>query len=117
MNAITKSGTNGFHGTAFEFLRNSNMDARAFFDPAVTVLKRNQFGYAIGGPALKSKVFWFTDYQGTRQRQGSSASLSQLPSVAQRNGTFAPADLNGVVSRPYWAQVLSKRLGYAVTPN
>ncbi|HXA51948.1 MAG TPA: carboxypeptidase regulatory-like domain-containing protein [Candidatus Acidoferrum sp.] len=117
MNAITKSGTNGFHGSAFEFLRNSNMDARAFFDPAVTVLKRNQFGYAIGGPALKSKVFWFTDYQGTRQRQGSSASLSQLPSVAQRNGTFAPGDLNGVVSGPYWAQILSKRLGYAVTAN
>ena len=64
MNAITKSGTNGFHGSAFEFLRNSDMDARGFFDPAVTVLKRNQFGYAVGGPAIKNKVFWFTDYQG-----------------------------------------------------
>ncbi|HEV3201802.1 MAG TPA: carboxypeptidase regulatory-like domain-containing protein [Bryobacteraceae bacterium] len=117
MNAITKSGTNGFHGSAFEFLRNSDLDGRAFFDPAVTVLKRNQFGYAVGGPALKNKVFWFTDYQGTRQRQGSSGSLSQLPSVAQRNGTFSPSDLNGVVSGPYWAQVLSQRLGYNVTAN
>src|SRR5215475_336244 len=93
------------------------MDTRAFFDPSVTVLKRNQFGYAIGGPALKNRVFWFTDYQGTRQRAGSSGSLSQLPSVAQRSGVFAPSDLNGVVSGPYWAQVLSKRLGYAVTAN
>jgi hypothetical protein len=93
------------------------MDARGFFDPAVTVLKRNQFGYAVGGPAIKNKVFWFTDYQGTRQRQGSSGSLSQLPSVAERGGVFSPSDLSGVVSGPYWAQVLSKRLGYTVTAN
>src|SRR5205807_4847674 len=97
MNAITKSGTNGFHGSVFEFLRNSDLDARAFFDPAVTVLKRNQFGYAVGGPALKNRLFWFTDYQGTRLSQGSSGSLSQLPSVAQRNGVFTASDLNGVV--------------------
>ena len=89
MNAITKSGTNGFHGTAFEFLRNNDLDARGFFDPAVTVLKRNQFGYAVGGPAIKNKLFWFTDYQGTRQRQGSSGSMSQLPSAAQRTGIFS----------------------------
>ena len=54
----------------------------------MTVLKRNQFGYAVGGPAIKNKVFWFTDYQGTRQSQGSSASLTQLPSVgAAQRGT------------------------------
>jgi hypothetical protein len=117
MNAITKSGSNGLHGSVFEFLRNSDMDGRGFFDPAVTVLKRNQFGYAVGGPALKNRLFWFTDYQGTRQSQGSSGSISQLPSVAQRNGTFLPSDLSGVVSGPYWAQVLSQRLGYAVTAN
>jgi hypothetical protein len=117
MNAITKSGSNGLHGSAFEFLRNNDLDARAFFDPSVSVLKRNQFGYAVGGPAIKNKVFWFTDYQGTRQSQGSSGSLSQLPSVDQRNGVFTAGDLNGVVSGPYWAQVLSQRLGYSVTAN
>jgi hypothetical protein len=117
MNAITKSGTNGLHGAAFEFLRNSDMDARAFFDPAVTVLKRNQFGYAVGGPALKNKLFWFTDYQGTRERRGTSGSLSQLPSVQQRSGSFSTSDLNGVVSGPYWAETLTKRLGYTVTAN
>lgn len=117
MNAITKSGTNGLHGTAFEFLRNSDMDARGFFDPAVTVLKRNQFGYAVGGPAFKNRLFWFTDYQGTRERRGTSGSLSQLPSVAQRGGAFTAGDLNSVVSGPYWAQILTKRLGYAVAAN
>jgi hypothetical protein len=115
MNAITKSGSNGLHGTIFEFLRNSDMDSRSFFNTSVAVLKRNQFGYAVGGPAIKSKLFWFTDYQGTRQSQGSSSSLTVLPSVAQRSGTFAPTDLNGSVTGPYWAQVLSQRLGYTVT--
>ncbi|SPF45232.1 conserved exported hypothetical protein [Candidatus Sulfopaludibacter sp. SbA4] len=117
MNAITKSGTNGFHGSAFEFLRNSDMDARSFFNTSVAVLKRNQFGYAVGGPALKNRLFWFTDYQGTRQTQGSSSSLAVLPSVAQRGGTFDPSDLNGTVSGPYWASLLSQRLGYTVTNN
>jgi hypothetical protein len=117
MNAITKSGTNGLHGTGFEFLRNSDMDSRSFFNTSVAVLKRNQFGYAVGGPALKNRVFWFTDYQGTRQSQGSSSSLSVLPSVAQRGGVFDPSDLNGAVTGPYWAQVLSTRLGYTVTNN
>ncbi len=117
MNAITKSGTNGFHGTAFEFLRNSDMDSRSFFNTSVAVLKRNQFGYAVGGPALKNRVFWFTDYQGTRQNQGSSSSLTVLPSLAQRGGVFNPSDLNGTVTGPYWAHVLSLRLGYTVTNN
>ncbi len=117
MNAITKSGSNGFHGSAFEFLRNSDMDARGFFDQSVAVLKRNQFGYAVGGPALKNRLFWFTDFQGTRQSQGASGSISQLPSANQRNGIFSPSDLSGVVSGPYWAQVLSQRLGYTVTAN
>ena len=117
MNAITKSGTNGFHGTAFEFMRNNALDAKGFFDAGVPVLKRNQFGYAMGGPAIKDKLFWFTDYQGTRQHQGSSGSLSQLPSADMRNGIFNPSDLSEVVSGPYWAQLLSQRLGYTVTAN
>src|SRR5271165_318767 len=117
MNAITKSGSNGLHGSAFEFLRNSDMDARGFFDPAVALLKRNQFGYAVGGPALKNRLFWFTDYQGTRQSQGSSSSLTTLPSVAQRNGIFDPNDLSGTVVGPYWAQQLTSHLGYTVTNN
>ncbi|MDQ6707815.1 MAG: TonB-dependent receptor, partial [Acidobacteriota bacterium] len=120
MNAVTKSGTNGFHGTAFEFLRNNSLDARNFFDQTKGVLKRNQFGYAVGGPAIKNRLFWFTDYQGTRETRGLSSGLVTLPSGAQRNGMFgadAFADSEGnatTVNGPYWAGVLSKRLGYTV---
>src|SRR5437667_3732956 len=65
MNAITKSGTNSFHGDAFWFLRNSALDAANFFTPQKSELRRHQFGYAVGGPFWKNKLFWFTDYQGT----------------------------------------------------
>jgi hypothetical protein len=123
MNAVTKSGTNGLHGTAFEFLRNDKLDARNFFDQSKGVLKRNQFGYAVGGPALKNRLFWFTDYQGTRENRGLSSGLVTLPSADQRNGVFGPSaftDSEGnpmVVNGSYWASVLSKRLGYTVTAD
>jgi hypothetical protein len=123
MNAITKSGTNGFHGTAFEFLRNNDLDARNFFDPGRGAFKRNQFGYAVGGPAIKNKIFWFTDYQGTRETRGISTGLLQLPTAPQRIGVFSASDFLDnagkptTVNGPYWAQVLSSRLGYAVTNN
>jgi hypothetical protein len=123
MNAITKSGTNGLHGTVFEFLRNDKLDGRNYFDPARSELRRNQFGYAVGGPFWKNRLFWFTDYQGTRQVVGASTGLVQVPNVDQRNGTFSPSDfldsdgnpLTGGVNGAFWAQTLSTRLGYAVT--
>src|SRR5205809_4028114 len=88
MNTITKSGTNGIHGDAFYFWRNDTLDARGFFDPTKAELRRNQFGYAVGGPFWKNKVFWFTDYQGTRQVKGASTGLVQLPTQDQRDGKF-----------------------------
>src|SRR5216684_1497278 len=125
MNAITKSGTNGFHGDVFEFLRNDKFDANKFFDNQAppgpdgkaprAELRRNQFGYAIGGPFWKNRLFWFTDYQGTRQVRGASTGLVQLPTLDQRQGIFSPSDLSGAVDGPYWAQVLSQRLGYTVS--
>jgi len=131
MNAITKSGTNGVHGDVFEFLRNEKFDAHKFYDPTRAELRRNQFGYAFGGPVViprvfdgKNKLFWFTDYQGTRQITGESSGLVSVPTQAQRGGTFDPGDLSGTVqSNPCatgatcglnWAQVLSARLGYTV---
>ncbi len=129
INAITKSGTNGFHGDAFEFLRNDKLDARNFFAPSKSELRRNQFGYAAGGPFWKNKLFWFSDYQGTRQVQGAETGLVSVPSADQRQGIFDPAALapNGsdgtcltstnCTDGPYWAQVLSQRLGYTVTQN
>jgi hypothetical protein len=114
MNAITKSGTNGFHGDAFEFWRNDALDARNFFDPTNAELRQNQFGYAVGGPFRKNKLFWFTDYQGTRQVSGASTGLVQVPTTAQRQGIFDPSLLTGNVQGSYWAQQLSQRLGYGV---
>ncbi len=120
MNAITKAGSNSFHGDVFEFLRNDKFDARGFFDPTKAELRRNQFGYTLGGPFLKNRLFWFTDYQGTRQVQGASTGLVPVPSLAQRSGAFdssAFVDGSGnpsVVNGSYWAQVLSQRLGYPV---
>lgn len=125
MNAVTKSGTNAIHGTVFEFIRNDKFDANKFFDNQAppgpdgkaprAELRRNQFGYAIGGPFWKNKLFWFTDYQGTRQVQGASTGIVQLPTLAQRSGIFSPTDLSGTIDGPYWAQVLTQRLGYTVT--
>src|SRR5580700_11192899 len=73
VNAVMKSGTNQFHGTAYEFLRNSNLNATGFlFNPAVFVkptMQRNQFGATFGGPIVKNKLFFFGDYEGFRQLQ------------------------------------------------
>ena len=71
VNVITKSGNNEFHGTAFEFLRNNALDARNFFDGSDKgAFHRNQFGFAAGGPILKNRLFFFADYQGTRESRG-----------------------------------------------
>jgi len=117
MNAITKSGSNGVHGDGFEFLRNDDFDARNFFDPTKAELRRNQFGYAVGGPFWRNKIFWFTDYQGTRQTAGASTGDVAVPTVAQRNGQFDSSTLTGSVQGDYWAGVLTSRLGYLVQNN
>ncbi len=80
VNVITKGGTNTFHGTLFEFLRNNDLNANDFFfnrtGTARPVLKQNQFGGTIGGPVVKDKLFFFGSYQGTRQVNGVSAQCS-----------------------------------------
>ena len=100
MNAITKSGTNGFHGDVFEFLRNDEAGCRELLllRPAKSELRRNQFGFTAGGPFWKDKLFWFTDYQGTRQVQGAEVS-ERYPCRALPNleGKFDPALLTGTV--------------------
>jgi hypothetical protein len=90
INAITKSGTNQFHGTAYEFLRNSALDARNFFDlgNSPPPFKRNQFGASIGGPIVKGRTFFFADYEGIRQVKGHSV-LATVPSPNARLGILA----------------------------
>jgi len=84
--AVTKSGTNQFHGSAFEFHRNDNLDARNFFDQAAPPeFKRNQFGGTLGGPIVKDKTFFFGSYEGTRERLGMTI-IKTVPSAAARQG-------------------------------
>jgi len=86
VNAITRSGTNQFHGSVYEFLRNSALDARNFFDQAVIPpFKRNQFGGSAGGPIIKDRTFIFGDYEGIRQGKGIT-SVSNVPSADARTG-------------------------------
>lgn len=92
VNAVTRSGTNLFHGSGYEFLRNSALDARNYFDPTtIPPFKRNQFGGALGGPIIKDKTFFFADYEGLRQSLGVT-NLATVPSLDARNGLIHNAD-------------------------
>jgi carboxypeptidase family protein len=83
----TKSGTNEFHGTLFEFLRNTNLNARNFFAPSRGAFIQNQYGGSLGGPLKKNKLFFFADYQGRQTRQGITF-VGQVPTPAMLNGDF-----------------------------
>ncbi|MGZ5529749.1 MAG: outer membrane beta-barrel protein, partial [Limisphaerales bacterium] len=86
VNAVSKSGTNNFHGSAFEFLRNSALDARNFFDgPSVPPFRRNQFGGSVGGPVKKDKAFFFVNYEGLRQSL-TQTQIANVPDVNARQG-------------------------------
>jgi hypothetical protein len=135
INVVTKSGTNAFHGDLFEFLRNTNLDARNFFSPTRGVFDQNQFGGTVGGSIRKNKIFFFADYQGTRSTQGVDTGQISVPSVEDRTtGNFSDLPLNSsgfsplgfcgvaaatleipcVVSGPNIATTLSNKLGYTV---
>lgn len=95
VNVSIKSGTNQLHGDLYEFLRNSDMDARSFFAQTVEPLKRNQFGATAGGPLVipklyngRDKTFWFASYEGLRLRQASTE-IASVPTAAQRTGDFS----------------------------
>lgn len=83
--AITKSGTNDFRGSVFEFLRNDNLDARNFFDRGKPEFRRNQFGFALGGPVIKNKTFFFGSYEGLREFKGITT-VSVVPDDNARIG-------------------------------
>ncbi|MGA8540718.1 MAG: carboxypeptidase regulatory-like domain-containing protein [Terriglobales bacterium] len=89
VNAVTKSGSNAFHGDAFEFLRNGAVNARNYFSTASDTLKRNQFGGTLGGPVLQKKLFFFGGYQGTRNRSTPPDSIFFVPTAAALSGDFS----------------------------
>ena len=121
IHVVTKSGTNAFHGGAFQFLRNTDLDARNYFSPTRGAFRQNQFGGTFGGPIVHDKLFFFTDYQGTRQTQGIDTGSISVPSGADRTGNLTDFttgsggnQLAGIVSGPYFANILTQKLGYNV---
>jgi hypothetical protein len=97
ISAVMKSGTNDFHGSAYEYLRNTDLNATGFlFSPAVFVkptLQRNQFGATIGGPIVKNKLFFFGDYEGLRQLQR-YLNFDSIPDATDRIGSFPVTVVN-----------------------
>jgi len=88
VNAVTKSGTNGFKGSVFEFVRNDAFDARSFFAAQKAKLDRNQFGASLGGPIIHDRTFFFGAYQGLRESAGTTHSIV-VPTAAERTGDFS----------------------------
>jgi hypothetical protein len=118
INAAMKSGTNDFHGTVWEFLRNDKLNAVGFFPPPggqKPTLKRNQFGFVFGGPIAKDRLFFFTDYEGFRERTGFLVT-TVLPTQNQRNGIFATPVTNPLTGRTYPANTPIPRSDYSPLP-
>jgi hypothetical protein len=100
MNSASKSGTNSFHGSVFEFLRNSDLDARNFNDgPSVPEFRRNQYGGTFGGPVKKDKVFFFANYEGIRYLQGVSATVTvPLTRTSTATSPTVAAEVNAALA-------------------
>jgi len=106
VNLLTKSGTNAFHGSVFEYFRNDALDARNFFTPKKPEYRQNQFGGSLGGPIQRDRIFFFGDYEGMRQVQGTPYTAS-VPTAAMKAGNFSgiakiydPASTRPDPSRP-----------------
>ena len=100
LNATLRSGTNQFHGDAWEYIRNDHLDAADFFEDAAGLAKgryqQNQFGATLGGPIMKNKVFFFGDYEGLRVRQGTVYGTNSVPTANERNSGYT--DLSEIIS-------------------
>ena len=127
INVVTKSGTNQWHGNVFEFLRNTDLDAKNYFDVGSRgAYNQNQFGGTFGGPVIRDKIFFFADYQGNRVIQAVPQTIAGAPSAATEAGNFSGIAanfdpvVNGVatpttVNGTAWAAQLSQQLGQPVT--
>ena len=107
MTVVSKAGTNNFHGSLFEYLRNSALDARNFFDrklhendPRIPPFRRNNFGGSFGGPIQRDKTFFFVAYEGVRESLGLSQTLSTPTAAARQDGFFSGVNVNPNV-KPY----------------
>jgi hypothetical protein len=137
INVVTKSGTNGYHGNLFEFVRNTDFDAANYFDRGERgAYHQNQFGGTFGGPIKRDKIFFFADYQGNRVIQGITQRITGAPTAALEGGNLSSVVGSLVDSKgnpttvqsctppapncsatANWAAVLTNQLGYTVTPG
>jgi hypothetical protein len=115
----SKSGGNQFHGSLFEYRRDTALDARDYLARERAAYNQNQYGGTLGGPLRRERVFFFADFQGTGMREGIETGLIAVPSLADRSGNLSDiaASLTGTVNGQYWAHLLTQRLGYAVRPG
>lgn len=93
VNAMTRGGTNDFHGSVYEFLRNDALDARGFFDSSKLPFRRNQFGFSGSGPIIRNKTFFFANYEGLRQSL-STTTIDTVPTAAARSGQLVSGTVN-----------------------
>jgi hypothetical protein len=113
VNVITKSGSNAFHGSLYEFFRNKVLNARGFFDTTKPDFKQNQFGGTIGGPIRKDRTFFFSSYEGRRIRQGISSDVVTVATADERNGNFSAGSFSGTINDANVAAMLNNRPGCA----
>ena len=122
VNVVTKSGTNDWHGNAYEYFRNKNLNAKGFFDTQKLDYLQNQFGFTFGGPLKKDKTFFFVNYEGNRVRRGTSSDTVAVPTNAELNGDFSsnafdgsPADpFSGSLTSDFVATTLNNRCGLSI---
>ena len=111
INVVTKSGTNSFHGSVYEFLRNQGLNARGYLDLRRPDDKQNQFGGTFGGPIRKDRTFFFASYEGRRVVHGISSDPVAVPTAAQRAGDFSATPFTGAIGTQTFADILNARTG------
>jgi len=116
---VTKSGTNGFHGDAFDFFRNGDMNARNFFAPTRDTLKRNQFGGTVGGPVKKDKIFFSFGWQNTiiRQAPVNNSAASFTPTAAMLLGNFSGCPTDVPTAAQTSASTAAKFINNQIAPS
>ncbi len=121
VNVVTKSGSNDFHGSTYEFFRNDALNAKGFFDSSKLAYLQNQFGATLGGPVRKDKTFFFVTYEGDRIRRGTSGDTVNVPTLAERSGDFSEGgngQFQGSLSSDAFAATLNSRCGLTIpTPS
>ena len=114
VNVVTKGGTNQFHGDVYEFFRNTDLDARGFFDTTRPQFNQNQYGGTLGGPIKKDRTFFFVTAEGRNVRQGIPSPVVTVPTLQERNGDFSgQSQFAGTLNDQTTANVLQSRPGCA----